>query len=71
MAHAIQSAGLGQFITANVRKTVEDLKAAVEARKTYSNIVHELNSLSDRELDDLGVRRTEIPNIAHEHAYGA
>ncbi|MBM9595722.1 DUF1127 domain-containing protein [Roseitranquillus sediminis] len=36
-------------------------------RKTY----RELQSLSDRDLADLGISRSMIPQIAHDAAYGA
>jgi uncharacterized protein YjiS (DUF1127 family) len=35
-------------------------------RRTYA----ELNALSARELDDLGISRSEIGHIAWESAYG-
>ncbi|MEH3144203.1 MAG: DUF1127 domain-containing protein [Methylobacterium frigidaeris] len=34
----------------------------------YRETVTELSRLSDRELDDLGINRYEIPGIARSHA---
>jgi uncharacterized protein YjiS (DUF1127 family) len=34
----------------------------------YRDTVRELSLLSDRELDDLGISRFQIENIAREHA---
>jgi uncharacterized protein YjiS (DUF1127 family) len=34
----------------------------------YRETVRELSLLSDRELDDLGISRFQIENIAREHA---
>ncbi|ACL57175.1 DUF1127 domain-containing protein [Methylobacterium nodulans] len=34
----------------------------------YRETVTELSRLSDRELDDLGISRYEIPGIARAHA---
>lgn len=42
----------------------------IAQRRTYLRTVAELNSLSDRDLTDLGISRLGIPEIAHEAAYG-
>jgi uncharacterized protein YjiS (DUF1127 family) len=34
----------------------------------YRETVRELSQLSDRELDDLGISRFQINNIARQHA---
>jgi uncharacterized protein YjiS (DUF1127 family) len=34
----------------------------------YRETVRELSQLSDRELDDLGISRFQIDNIARQHA---
>ncbi len=36
----------------------------------YNRTVAELGSLADHELADIGVRRCDIADIAHEHAFG-
>ncbi|WP_298853829.1 DUF1127 domain-containing protein [uncultured Ruegeria sp.] len=38
---------------------------AAEYQRTYSELQH----LSNRELDDIGVRRCDIADIAHRHVY--
>ena len=50
-----------------VRDTV---LTAIAQRRTYLRTVAELNSLTDRELADLGISRLGIAEIAHEAAYG-
>ncbi|MCB9942195.1 MAG: DUF1127 domain-containing protein [Geminicoccaceae bacterium] len=35
-------------------------------REMYKQTVRELNCMSDRELDDLGIPRCDIPRIAEE-----
>jgi uncharacterized protein YjiS (DUF1127 family) len=40
----------------------------VRAYMRYRDTVRELSLLSDRELDDLGISRFQIENIAREHA---
>jgi uncharacterized protein YjiS (DUF1127 family) len=38
----------------------------LHAWRQYGNTVRELSSLSDRELADLGITRSDIPHIAWE-----
>ena len=40
----------------------------VRAYVRYRETVRELSQLSDRELDDLGISRFQIDNIARGHA---
>ena len=44
--------------------------AAINQRRVYARTVAELNSLTDRELADLGISRLGITEIAREAAYG-
>jgi uncharacterized protein YjiS (DUF1127 family) len=44
--------------------------AAIHTRRVYARTVAELNSLTDRELSDLGISRLGIAEIAREAAYG-
>ncbi|RMH42256.1 MAG: DUF1127 domain-containing protein [Alphaproteobacteria bacterium] len=49
-------------------------RAAAEAyrrHRLYRQTLNELASLSDRELNDLGLSRAMIRGIAYEAAYGA
>ncbi len=43
---------------------------AITQRRVYARTVAELNSLTDRELSDLGISRLGITEIAREAAYG-
>lgn len=43
---------------------------AIQQRRVYDRTVMELNSLSDRDLTDLGISRLGIADIAREAAYG-
>jgi uncharacterized protein YjiS (DUF1127 family) len=43
---------------------------ALQQRRVYRQTVSELKALSDRELSDLGIARTAIPEIARQAAYG-
>ncbi len=60
--------GLGIFpaIGAVFAALIEAWRRARIYRKTYA----ELNGLSARELDDLGISRSMISRVAHEAAYG-
>jgi uncharacterized protein YjiS (DUF1127 family) len=46
------------------------LNAAAQRRRVYTQTLHELRSLSERELIDLGMHRSMITEIAREAAYG-
>jgi uncharacterized protein YjiS (DUF1127 family) len=41
----------------------------IERRKVYNQTVYELSLLSDRDLSDLGLSRSNIGQIAREAAY--
>ena len=42
----------------------------LHAWKRYGAAVKELSHLSDRELADIGITRSDIPRIAWDHAQG-
>jgi uncharacterized protein YjiS (DUF1127 family) len=44
----------------------EVLKARVSNWKRYNRTINELNALSNRELEDLGIMRADINRIARE-----
>ncbi len=46
------------------------LLIAFKKRSVYRQTMKELNSLSNKELSDLGLERYDIENIAREAAYG-
>lgn len=46
------------------------LKLALQQRRIYNQTVHELRTLSDRDLADLGIHRAMITDVAKEAAYG-
>ncbi len=49
-----------------VFKTVKD---AVDRRRVYATTVKELSALSDRDLNDMGISRLGISDVAREAAY--
>ena len=44
----------------------EVLKSRITAWKRYSRTVSELNALTNRELSDLGISRSDIQRVARE-----
>jgi uncharacterized protein YjiS (DUF1127 family) len=46
------------------------ITAALRQRQVYLGTLRELNSLSDRDMADLGIHRAMIGEIAYEAAYG-
>jgi len=48
----------------------ETVATAIQQRRVYDRTVTELNTLSDRDLTDLGISRLSIADIAREAAYG-
>ncbi|MEM6539210.1 MAG: DUF1127 domain-containing protein [Pseudomonadota bacterium] len=48
----------------------DKLRSAARKRRAYRGIVSELSALSDRELSDIGIHRSDADRIAHEAIYG-
>ena len=48
----------------------DSILTAIRQRRIYERTVAELNGLTDRELNDLGISRFSIPELARESAYG-
>lgn len=70
MAHAVSVAPSVSPILATVRSTLATFQEARKRRADFRKTVNELQSLSNRELADLGLARSAIRGIAYEHAYG-
>jgi uncharacterized protein YjiS (DUF1127 family) len=68
MAHIVTPAALGN------RSAFSTLKAKLAERlaryRVYRQTLAELGHLSERELADLGIHRSQITSIATEAAYG-
>lgn len=59
-------AGLGDRVSAFLKDVTERL----ERRRLFNRTFKELNELSARELDDLGLSRGSLRSVAYEAAYG-
>ncbi|UWQ50085.1 DUF1127 domain-containing protein [Leisingera caerulea] len=69
MAHVI-SAAPTLSLTARIRRTAEGVLEAWALHREFQRTYNELDRLSDHELADIGVRRSDIADIAHQHVYG-
>ena len=70
MAYVNNTRSASPALSAEVGGIFKSIKVALERRAVYARTVRELNSLSDRELADLGISRLSIPQVAREAAYG-
>lgn len=70
MAYATDNSTLRQSaIGGRLSAILIDIRARMARRKVYNTTFRELAALSDRELADLGLNRTEIRRIAWQAAY--
>ena len=69
MANATQTRATGATLDAILRLWANFGEARAK-RAVYNQTVRELSALSNRELDDLGIPRSNIVSIARETAYG-
>jgi uncharacterized protein YjiS (DUF1127 family) len=70
MAYANTSRAGHSSFADRVADVFAAVKASVARRTIYNQTQSELFSLSDRELMDLGISRSQIATIAREAAYG-
>ncbi|MEM7471356.1 MAG: DUF1127 domain-containing protein [Pseudomonadota bacterium] len=66
MAHATTAQNT---VFDRVRAVIADLTERAARAKVYRTTRDELKNLSNRELADLGIHRSEIKRIAYEAAY--
>ncbi|WP_170347640.1 MULTISPECIES: DUF1127 domain-containing protein [Ruegeria] len=52
-----------------IKDMIERIKTARARAAEYQRTYSELQRLSNRELDDIGIRRCDIADIAHKHVY--
>ncbi len=50
--------------------TISAIRAARTKHRAYRRTYDELSSLTDRELNDLGIGRSQIGEVARSAAYG-
>ncbi len=52
------------------QQKLDQMRKAQAKRKVYRATYHELSTLTDRDLRDLGIPRSNIKRLAMEAAYG-
>ena len=70
MAYVNSSRATSFGVFDRVSALVASVKLSLQRRATYQQTLHELNSLSDRDLTDLGLSRASIRDVARQAAYG-
>ncbi|MDJ0826735.1 MAG: DUF1127 domain-containing protein [Rhodobacter sp.] len=70
MAFATDIQSFEAGLVRRMRSAFDDARTAAGKRRIYRTTLSELNALTQRELDDLGISRVSIPDIAREAAYG-
>jgi len=71
MAHTATLTHGGFNLSARFANLIERVKENRARASEYTRTYSELDRLSNRELDDIGIRRCDIADIAREHAYCA
>ncbi len=59
----------GTTIADRVNALRADWADKIARRRLFRTTLNELSALSNRELNDLGIARSEIKNIAYQAAY--
>lgn len=69
MAQAALNQSVATGLVERARMIFATLRGAVEKQRVKRQTMAELNALSDHDLRDLGIARSQIRSIAHEAAY--
>jgi len=67
---AYVNTNVSSSVLSRVLAATSGITAALRKRQVYLSTQRELNSLSNRDLSDLGIHRSMIAEIAREAAYG-
>ncbi|MGL4309461.1 MAG: DUF1127 domain-containing protein [Paracoccaceae bacterium] len=70
MAYANTTRGVELGLGDRIGGLVKTVAESIRRRRVYAQTLRELNALSSRELEDLGIHRSMIASIAAESAYG-
>lgn len=69
MAYAITAPAVFSPV-ASLRSAVSNIRRSWALRAEYDRTYAELNALTRRDLDDIGIARADIADIARRHVYG-
>lgn len=70
-AHAVHGTytdGAANGLSDRVRHGMAKIGNWLQARRSYYNSVAELSAMSDRDLADIGISRSDIPAVARQAA---
>jgi uncharacterized protein YjiS (DUF1127 family) len=70
MAYTNTTRVAGYGISGRLNGWIETMKARNAQYRLYRRTLEELSRLTDRELGDLGLHRSQLVEIAREAAYG-
>lgn len=71
MAHVLNISQSPLRIFTDLRELKDRFSAAWTLHRAYRRTRAELEALSDRDLEDIGVSRANLADIARAHTYGA
>ncbi len=69
MAYTATTTHGGTNLIARIADFAIKVKESYALRAEYNRTYSELQGLTDRELNDIGVRRCDIKDIARDHVY--
>jgi len=71
MAYALSNTTTGFSLSGKLNQLSEAWKAASAKRAVFNKTYNELQALSDRDLADIGITRTDIADLARQEAIKA
>ncbi|TCS67158.1 DUF1127 domain-containing protein [Primorskyibacter sedentarius] len=69
MAYATHTSRPQSAFAARINVALDNIRTRLERRRVYKRTLAELQSLSSRELADLGLNRSMLTRIAYQAAY--
>ena len=69
MAYATQTSQIQGALAARISEALDNIRTRFERRRVYKRTLTELQSLSTRELADLGLNRSMLARVAYQAAY--
>lgn len=68
IAHTQNAAATG--LRGRLLNAIQRMQESRARRAVYRQTLRELNALTNRDLEDLGISRSMVTRLAHEAAYG-
>ena len=69
MAHTVVNARPTEIVD-RIKSALRGIGEEMVRRRVYRTTLAELSALSNRDLADLGINRSELRRVAYEAAYG-